>query len=90
MRRRRWSAPDEPVPSHPYRNSAIFHAVLACLIVIVAWATGGSLTNAVYVAIAFFAVATAWSWTQWGRRLRADERERAARAARARASEGKQ
>jgi hypothetical protein len=89
MRRRKWSRPDEPVPSHPYRNSAVFHAVLACIIVVVAWATGGSLRNAIYVALAFFAVATGWSWTQWRRRLREDERARAAGATRPRPTEGK-
>jgi hypothetical protein len=77
MKRRKWSLPDEPLPAHPYRNSAIFHGVLAAVIVLVAWATRGSLRNAVLIAIAFFCIATSWSWTQWRRRLRAEERQAA-------------
>jgi hypothetical protein len=83
MRVRRWEAPDEPLPRRPYRNSAIFHAVLAGLIVVVAWATGGSLTNAVLVAAGFFVLATAWSWTQWRRRIALEERKQSARGGRA-------
>jgi hypothetical protein len=79
VRVRRWQAPEEPIPKRPYRNSAIFHAVLACLIVLVAWATGGSLRNAVIVAAGFFVLATAWSWTQWRRRLALEQRRQATR-----------
>jgi hypothetical protein len=67
--------PDEPLPRHPYRDSAIFHAVLACVVVLVAWGTGGSLRNAILVALGFFALATAWSWMQWRRRLFAETRK---------------
>jgi hypothetical protein len=76
--------PEEPLPRHPFRNSAIFHGVLACIIVLVAWATGGRLQTAVWVALGFFLIATGWSWTQWRRRLVAEERKEAARARRAR------
>jgi hypothetical protein len=89
MRRRKWSLPDEPLPAHPYRNSAIFHGVLAAIIVLVAWATGGGLRNAVVIAIAFFCIATGWSWTQWRRRLLAEERKQAASTRRPRTSGGR-
>jgi hypothetical protein len=79
MRVRRWQMPDQPLPKRPYRNSAIFHGALACLIVVVAWATGGNLANAALVAIGFFVVATAWSWTQWRRRMAVEARRQAAR-----------
>ena len=82
MRVRRWQMPEEPLPKRPYRKSAIFHAVLAGLIVLVAWVTGGSLRNAVLVAAGFFVLATAWSWTQWRRRIAVEERKQAARSRR--------
>jgi hypothetical protein len=69
---RRWEIP-EPPPRHPYRNSAIFHLVLAGIIVAVAWATAGSLVRALGFALGFFVFATSWSWWRWRDRL-ADER----------------
>jgi hypothetical protein len=76
VRVRRWDVPDEPLPEHPYRDSAIFHLVLAGLIVLVAWATAGDLGRAVGFAVGFFVLATAWSWWRWRQRLR-EERRRA-------------
>jgi hypothetical protein len=75
--------PDEPLPQHPYRNSAIFHVVLASLIVLVAWATGGGLGRALGFAAGFFVLATGWSWWRWRERL-AEERRREERRAGAR------
>jgi hypothetical protein len=75
VRVRRWEMPDEPLPQHPYRNSAIFHFVLACLIVVVAWATGGGLGRAFGYAAGFFVLATGWSWWRWRQRL-GEERRR--------------
>jgi hypothetical protein len=89
VRVRRWKMPDDPLPAHPYRNSAIFHGVLAGMIILVAWATGGSPQNALYVAAGFFVLATGWSWTQWRRRLLLEKREEAARARRARPTGGR-
>ena len=71
--------PEEPLPQHPYRNSAIFHFVLAGLIVLVAWATAGRLDRAFGYAVGFFVLATGWSWWRWRQRL-ADERRRQERA----------
>ncbi len=67
--RRRPFAPDLPLPKRPFRDSALFNAVLAILIVAVSWFTGGTPWKAVVVAIAFFVVATAWSWWRFRVRL---------------------
>jgi hypothetical protein len=81
VRVRRWEMPEEPLPQHPYRNSAIFHLVLAAIIVLVAWATAGDLARAFAFAIGFFVIATGWSWSRWRQRLleerRREERRRA-------------
>jgi hypothetical protein len=64
-----------PVPQRPYRDSAIFYAILAACVVGVAFATGGDLVRALIWGGAFFAVATAWSWWRFRQRL---EEQRAA------------
>jgi membrane protein implicated in regulation of membrane protease activity len=69
MKVRRWEVPDEPLPARPYRNTAVFHAVLAGLIVLVAWLTAGDVGTAIVVAVGFFVVATAWSFWRWRQRL---------------------
>ena len=83
MRTRRWEAPEEPLPPRPYRNTAILHAVLAGIIVLVAWATGGDLDNAITVAILYFVVATAWSFWRWSKRIEEERRKTAKRARKA-------
>jgi hypothetical protein len=62
---------DSPVPKHPYRDSAIVNAVLAGLILLIAWLTGGDLPTAVVVAAAFFVIATGWNWWRFRQRLAA-------------------
>jgi hypothetical protein len=47
--------------------------VLAVLLLVIAWATGGDVVRAVVVAAVFFLVATAWSW--WRFRNRIAERD---------------
>jgi hypothetical protein len=47
----------------------LLYLVLALTIVIVAWATGGSLARALGFAAVFFLLATAWSWWRWSQRL---------------------
>lgn len=69
-----WERP--PIPKHPYRDSAVVYGVMAGVLVVVAALTGGDVARAAIVAVAFFAVATAWSW--W--RFRARTREQAVRA----------
>jgi membrane protein implicated in regulation of membrane protease activity len=78
-RRLRWGVPEVEAPKRPYRDTFVFYLVLAALIVVVAWLTGGDVAHAVKWAAAFFAVATAWSFVQWRRRLardRANDEER--------------
>jgi membrane protein implicated in regulation of membrane protease activity len=43
--------------------------VLAALIVGVAFLTGGNLFRALVIAVAFFVLATAWSWSRWRKQL---------------------
>jgi Flp pilus assembly protein TadB len=66
---------DETLPKRPFRDSAIFNAVLALIVVGVAWFTGGELLRALLIALVFFVLATAWSW--WRFRTRIDARREA-------------
>ena len=61
------------LPKHPYRDSAIMNAVLAGLLLLIAWATGGDVREAALVAVAFFLIATAWNWWRFRRRIAEDE-----------------
>jgi len=54
--------------------------VLAAVVVIVAWATGGEMLRALAFGAGFFLVATVWSWWRFHRRIEA-ERLNARRAA---------
>ena len=90
MRRTGWRVAGQPVPKRPFRDSLLFHLVLAALLVVVAYLTRGDLTRAFLFAALFFVVATAWSWWRWRQRLereRQDERKRG-RARPARAGRG--
>jgi hypothetical protein len=64
-----------PLPKRPYRDSVIFHAVLAGLVVVVAFVTAGSLTRALFFAVGYFVIATSWSWWRFRQRIE-EERER--------------
>ena len=67
----RWpSLPEKELPKRPYRDAAIFHATLAGIIVLVAWATGGNVRTALIVAVGYFIVAVMWSWWRFRERLR--------------------
>jgi membrane protein implicated in regulation of membrane protease activity len=81
-RRLKWGVPEQPPPTHPYRDTLIVYAVFAALIVLVAWLTGGGVAHAAEIAVLFYVVASAWSLSRWRRRLReeaarAQEEERA-------------
>jgi nicotinamide riboside transporter PnuC len=76
-KRLRWGVPDAPPPKRPYRDSVVLYAVLAAIIVVVAWATGGGIARALAFAVVFFVVATAWSFWRWRDRLRRHEEQRA-------------
>ena len=66
-----------PIPKHPYRDTAIAYGVMAGVLVLIAWLTGGDVVRAALVAFVFFVVATCWSWWRFRTRIR----ERAVRAA---------
>ena len=77
MKRLRWEPPTprSRVPKHAYRDSAILYGVLAVVLVLLVWATGGDVARAVFFACAAFVVATAWSWRSFRNRLREEARE---------------
>jgi membrane protein implicated in regulation of membrane protease activity len=83
VKRLRWDSPvadrDRPIPKHPYRDTAILYGVLAVLVVVIAWTTGGNAVNAAVTALAVFIVATLWSWRSWRNRIREDEAQKANR-----------
>jgi hypothetical protein len=58
-----------PLPRHPYRDSAIFYAVLAGILLGVTYATGGGMWRAVLVAVGFFVLATAFTWLRFRNKL---------------------
>ncbi len=62
---------DLPAPRLPYRATALLHAGLAVAILVVAWLTEGDVPKAFAVAVAYFVIATGWSWF----RLRQRERQ---------------
>jgi hypothetical protein len=59
---------DLPPPTRPYRSSAILHAILALVILVVAAISGGNLLRAIVVGAAYFLVATGWSWFRFRQR----------------------
>ena len=62
------------IPEHPFRDSAILNAILAGVIVGFTAITGGGIARAVLTAIAFFVLATAWTWWRFRQRLQARDR----------------
>jgi hypothetical protein len=68
--------PDEPLPRHPYRNSAIFYGVLACAVIGFGWLTDNGLRETIVIAVAFFVLATGYSWWRFWQRIRREGRPR--------------
>jgi membrane protein DedA with SNARE-associated domain len=74
-----------PLPKRPFRDSAIFYGALSILFVLIVWATGGALLprwddeqreiGGLPIAIAFFLVATGYSWWRFRRRIGEEEEE---------------
>ncbi len=71
----RWE-PERPLPRRPYRDSALFYAVLACIVVLVGLLTGASVVRTVAIAVGAFVLATGWSWWRWRERLRSQAGKR--------------
>ena len=74
MRLGRPARGERTAPARPLRDSAIVYGALAILIVLLAAVTGGGLVRALVIAVAFFVLATAWSW--WRFRSRLDDEVR--------------
>jgi hypothetical protein len=72
VRRLRVVRPGEPLPPRPHllRDTIIFYAFLAAIVVVVTAVTGGEVVRAAILAGFCFVVASAWSW----RRVRLQER----------------
>ena len=64
-----------PLPSHPYRDSAIFYGVLSAILVGVTYATGGGVLRGVLFGVGFFVLATGFSWYRFREKLAQRERE---------------
>jgi hypothetical protein len=75
VRRIRWGLPQTSIPKHPFRDSAVFHAGLAGIVLVVAAFTGGGIVRGVLVAAGYFVLATAYSWWRWHERLRGERSE---------------
>jgi membrane protein implicated in regulation of membrane protease activity len=71
----RWEPPERPIPKRPYRDTVLVYGGMAIVVVVLAAVTGGSLVQALAIALAFFVIATLWSWRTWRHRLR-DQRRR--------------
>ena len=65
--------PLPPLPKRAYRDSMVLNVILAALIVIISWATGGELGRALVFAVLYFVVATAWAWWRFRQRLAKDD-----------------
>ena len=65
-----WGPPEQPPPKHPYRDSLLVYGGMAVVLVVLAWATGGSLVRAVVIAVVVWLAASAWSIVRWRERLR--------------------
>ena len=66
-----------PIPRRPFRDSAIFYAVITVVFVLLVVITGGNLSVAIPVAIACFVVATGYAWWKFRQRIRLEEEREA-------------
>jgi hypothetical protein len=74
----RWHLPEPPTPKHPYRDTLLVYGGLAVMVVLVGWATGGSLAKSIIVAAIVWIAACTWSLARWHLRLRREAARRAA------------
>jgi len=74
-RRLRWEAAPRKIPAHPYRDSAVFYAILAGILVGVTALTGGNMRTALILAPLLFVVATGYSWWRWRQKEQQAARE---------------
>ena len=64
-----------PLPKRPFRDSAIFYAVITLVFVALVFATGGDMSVAIPVALACFVVATGYAWWKFKQRLEQEQEE---------------
>ena len=57
------------MPQRAFRDTAIFYAVLACVVVGFGVLTGNDLTQTIVIAVIFFVIATGYSWWRFRQRL---------------------
>ena len=57
------------MPQGAFRKTAIFYAVLACVVVGFGVITGNDLTQTIVIAVIFFVIATGYSWWRFRQRL---------------------
>ncbi len=75
-RRLRWGMQEVAPTKHPYRDTALVYGVLAVLLVLFAWATGGPVGRAVVIAAVVWAAATLFGVVRWRQRLQREAAER--------------
>ena len=74
MRRRRAPLGGHlPLPKHPFRDAALINAILAVLLLLTAWLTGGELGRAFVFGSGYFVLATGWSWWRFRQRIAEEE-----------------
>ena len=66
------SDPVRPPLKRLYRDSLILNVVLAALILVISWATGGDPAKALVYAVIYLVVATAWMWWRFRQRAAKD------------------
>ena len=64
-----------PLPKRPFRDSAIFYAVITLVFIVLVFATGGDMSVAIPVALACFVVATGYAWWKFKQRLQQEQEE---------------
>lgn len=58
-----------PLPKHPYRDAALINAILAVLLLLTAWFTGGEFGRALVFGVGYFVLATGWGWWRFRQRI---------------------
>ncbi|MDX6579274.1 MAG: hypothetical protein QOJ47_823 [Gaiellales bacterium] len=70
-----WGVPEPPPPKNPYRDTLLVYGGLSLVIVVIAWATGGSLAKALAVALLFFVAASGWTISRFRARAHRAEQD---------------
>ena len=67
--------PKKPIPKRPFRDSAIFYAGAAIVLVAIVGLTGGNVMVAIPVALGCFLIATGYAWWKFRQRIRLEEEQ---------------